>query len=102
MNAGGTKGNKGGRRPSELRQIAREQLDKRLPLLSTFARSRKESTRDRIKAIEVLAKIGLEESIAVADVRRALDATGELIRDRLPHDIADQLIDDIRAIWMKV
>lgn len=102
LNSGGTPGNRGGRPTSELRAAAREQLTKRMPLLSTFARSRKEKTTDRIRAIEALAKIGLEESIAVADVRRALDATGELIRDRLPPDVADSLIDDILSIWLKL
>ena len=96
-NAGGS-----GRPPSAIRAVAREHLDKRIPLLGSFAGNRKAKMNDRIRAIEALARIGLEESIAVADVRRALDATGELIRDRLLHEVADKLIDDIRAIWLQL
>jgi hypothetical protein len=104
LRRGSQKGNTPGtgRPPSAIRAAAREALDKRMPLLSRFAASTKEKTNDRIRAIEALAKIGLEESIAVADVRRALDATGELIRDRLPPDVADSLIDDILSIWLKL
>lgn len=104
LRRGGPPGGKPGtgRPPSAIRAAAREALDKRLPLLGRFAASTKEKTNDRIRAIEALAKIGLEESIAVADVRRALGATGELIRDRLPPDVADSLIDDILSIWLKL
>lgn len=100
----GVPGNRGGsgRPPSELRAAARMELDVRIPLLGKFAGSSKEKTSDRIRAIEALARIGLEESIGVADVRRALDATGELIRDRLLHEVADKLIEDIRAIWLRI
>jgi hypothetical protein len=100
--AGGGRQPGAGRPPSAIRAAAREQLDKRLPLLGTFAGSAKVKTGDRIRAIEALAKIGLEESIAVADVRKALDATGELIRARLAPAVADSLIDEIRTIWLKL
>lgn len=57
---------------------------------------------DRRAAVDTMLKHGLSDAIAVADVRAALDLTGELIRDRFPADVAEALIVDMRAIWLKL
>lgn len=85
-----------------IRAAAREKLDKRLNVLDTIARSGKSKDGDRIAAVRALADIGLNESMAVTDVRKALEETGAVIRQRLPEDDAELLIEAIRPIWLRL
>jgi hypothetical protein len=91
-----------GRPPSAIRATARMMFDERLPVLSDIAGNRKAKGSDRIRAIDVLGRIGLEQSISIADVRAALELTGAEIRGMLPPDQAEQLIARIRVHWMRL
>jgi hypothetical protein len=97
-NVGGT-----GRPPSAIRETARQMFDERLPTLGLIADSAEEmSTRDRLKAIEILGKFGLEETVSVRDVRTALDHTATEIRAFMPEDQAEALITRIRPHWLRL
>ncbi len=101
--AGGMPGNAGGgRTPSAIRAAAREMAADRLKVLGQIARRTKAKDSDRIAAVKALADIGLSETINVSDVRRALDETGEIIRERMAPDEAESLIEAIRPIWLRL
>ncbi len=57
--AGGKPGNKGGRRPSAVRQALLEDFAETAPLLKDFAEDEELSPRERIAAITELGKFGL-------------------------------------------
>lgn len=100
--AGGVPGNNGGRPPSAIRATARESLDKLMPRLNTIAKARKSKDSDKIRAIEVLAKIGMDRAVSIEDVKEALRETTREIYEFLPRDQADALVARVRPIWRKL
>ncbi len=99
----GNPGNRGGpgRLPSALRERLRGSLDERVVVLEQIADDESASHRDRIRAIDTLAKYGLGQirEVSVDDVRGKLGATIELLRQDLDPDEADHLITRLRGIW---
>jgi hypothetical protein len=57
---------------------------------------------DKIRAIEVLGRIGLDRAISIEDVKAALRETNHEIYDFLPRDQADALVARLRPIWRKL
>ena len=100
----GNPGNRGGpgRPPSALRARLRGSLDERVGVLEQIADDESASHRDRIKAVDVLARYGLGtvREITIEDVREKLRITLELLRDELDEDEADHLITRLRDIWI--
>ena len=101
--AGGQPGNRGGpgRVPSVLRERLRGSLDERVVVLEQIADDESAQHRDRIRAVDTLAKYGLGQirEVSVDDVRGKLGATIELLRQELDPDEADHLITRLRGIW---
>ena len=101
--SGGRAGNRGGTgRPSNaLRERLRGSLDERVAVLEEIADNPDASDRDRIKAVDVLAKYGLGtvREVTVEDVREKLRTTLELLRQELDEDQADHLIGRLQTIW---
>lgn len=58
LNAGGTKGNKGGRPPTEIRQRCAETFDQFIPKAEAILRSKTASNADKLKALDLLGKYG--------------------------------------------
>jgi hypothetical protein len=104
LNRGGTPGNAGGtgRPPSAIRATAREEFDKLLPRIVRIARAKSTRDADRIRAVDMLGKYGMDQALSVADVRAALEQTVGEIRAMLPGEQADTLVARIRAHWMKL
>jgi hypothetical protein len=99
----GNPGNKGGgRTPSEIRASARRRFDKLMPHLSKIARKETAKDSDKIRAIEVLGRIGMDRAISIEDIKAALKETNREIFDFLPRDQAEALISRLRPIWRKL
>ena len=102
--AGGQLGNRGGpgKPPSVLRERLRGSLDERVVVLEEIADDETAAHRDRIRAVDTLAKYGLGaiREITIEDVREKLRITLELLRDELDEDEADRLIGRLRGIWI--
>lgn len=119
---GGKPGNKGGGRPPDaFKRHARNLLKKRnlLPRLADIAEAKigeikeivtgdgtlkvytETPLREQRGAIDSLIKLGIgdERVVAVADVHARLGKTLEIIRDFLPHDQANDLIQRVRGAW---
>ena len=97
-NRGGT-----GRPPSTIRDRLRGSFDERVATLEDIADSNEESTADRIRAIDLLAKYGLGtlKEISTEDVAGRLRETVELIRRRLPEAEAEALLTEMRGVWQR-
>ena len=102
--AGGQPGNAGGvgRPPSALRERLRGSLDERVVVLEQIADDESAAHRDRIRAVDTLAKYGLGQirEVTVEHVRERLRLTLELVRAELDPDEADRLIGRLREIWI--
>jgi hypothetical protein len=112
-----------GRPPSAIRASMRASLDRRLQLLEEIAdgalpigrkcpkcgyKPKKEDgesvgvdTGDRLRALEMLAKYGLEldKGVSATDVRQRLIRTIEVIHEALEPQQALAVIDAMRPIW---
>ena len=57
---------------------------------------------DRIRAVDVIAKywLGTASEVTVDQVRERLARTVELVRQVLPEDAADPLLERMREIWL--
>ncbi len=103
--AGGQPGNRGGlgKPPSALRERLRGSLDERVVVLEQIADDETAMHRDRIRAVDTLAKYGLGplKEVSVEDVRGRLSATLELLRKELDPGEADHLILRLREIWVR-
>lgn len=99
--SGGLPGNAGGtgRPPSAIREAARLMLDQRLSVLGEIADGEKRKDSDRIRAIEVLGKFGLEESVSVADVRERLARQAGIIARELGTADAERLFAKLDEVW---
>ena len=103
--AGGQPGNVGGvgRPPSALRERLRGSFHERVAVLEQIADDESATHRDRMRAVDILAKYGLGQlrEVSVEDVRGRLSATLELLRQELDPDQADHLIMRLREIWIR-
>ncbi len=55
--------------------------------------------KDRLAAIKALADIGMGASVTMADVRERLRQQVDVIRQTLPTEQAEQLLDALKAVW---
>ena len=114
---GGT--GKGGRPKSSIRAIARKELRKRIGHLSAFADGVAVSLVDdetspeakqklvthavkvetRVKALEVLAKIAGDNTVSMGEVKARLKRQVEVIRQTLPPEQANAVLDALAAVW---
>ena len=103
LNAGGTRGNKGGRPPSKLRAMCRKMAGSRLQVLGQISSKKsKASDADKIRAVDVLLKYGVGGSaINVADLRRALHEMSELAHEMFPKDQADAFLTACGPIFQR-
>lgn len=100
--SGGVPGNPGGRRPpSALRQRLAGSFEQRVPILEQFADGnvKEASASDRLRAIELMAKIGLSGRIDPQWVRDRLAKTVDLVAEALPADAAPDVLGQLREIW---
>ena len=89
--AGGIPGHRGagGRPPSALREVMRLSLEKRIPVLEQLADNAEVAPRDRIKALEVLARFGVGSASEVETTHRfdtppmTPDAARQALEERL-------------------
>ena len=112
----GNPGNKGGgRRPDRIKKLAQKALLPRLRLLAHFAdgvavsqveddagnarhKLHSPTPAERIKAIEVLHKIGMGDTVSVSDVRDRLKRQVALIRSQEAWT-ADELLQALGPVW---
>jgi hypothetical protein len=90
---GGTNRGGPGRPPSKLRAICRKMAGTRLQVLGEIS-SKKSNAKnaDKIRAIDVLLRYGMDRSIDIADVRDALHEMSELAYEMLPKEQADAFL----------
>ena len=95
-NAGGT-----GRPPSAIRERLRGSFEERIEVLEEIADDPMQTPADRTRAIDMLAKYGLgtTKEITVEHVRDKLQNTIALIREQLPRDQSEPLLERMREIW---
>lgn len=113
----GNPGNKGGhgRRPDRIKKLAQKALLPRLRLLAHFAdgvavsqveddagnarhKLHSPTPAERIKALEVLHKIGMGDTVSVSDVRDRLKRQVALIRSQETWT-ADELLQALGPVW---
>lgn len=71
-------------------------------MLRKIARRKTSKNADRIRAIDVLGKYGMDATVRVADVKHALRETQRELYDFLPRDQADALLAKIRPHWLAI
>lgn len=85
---GGTNKGGPGRPPSKIREAARDGFEALLPTLVKVAKSPKESTTDRLRAIDLLAKYGLGTTITETDTDGNDVARARLSPDEVAEHVA--------------
>ncbi len=115
--SGGKVGNRGGhgRRPDRIKKLAQKLLEPRLRLLAHFAdgvvvsqvededgnarhKLHSPTPAERTKALEVLHKIGMGETVSVSDVRERLKRQVSLIRGQAQWD-TEELLATLAGVW---
>lgn len=100
-----------GRPPSEVKAASREAFHVRIPILENIADAkgpkggtRKVKDADRIRAVEVLGRMGLMGNISIEDVKAALKETTATIRgcEFLAPEQQDELLQRIAPHWRKL
>lgn len=103
LQIGGTPGNPGGGRPaSVIRARLRGALDERIHIVEQIAEGGFEaSPQDRMRAIEFMGKYTLDSrtQMGVEEIRERLVRTVEMIERRTGHDLAAEMVAELRAIW---
>lgn len=89
-----------GRPPSEVRRRALGSFDNRLSVLEEIADDETAASGDRLRAVDVLGKYGLADTISRGEVRKALTATIAEVRQAMPPAEAEALVQAIRAHWV--
>lgn len=90
-----------GRPPSIVRARARSGFYDRIPTLEKIADNDKTAAADRIRAIAVLGKIGVDGGkVNVEEVRLRMRHTLDVIRAQLTPEDAHRVIEAIRPIWI--
>ena len=95
-NAGGT-----GRPPSAIREKLRGSFSNRIATLERIADDDGQTTADRIRALDLLAKYGLgtTRELTVETVRGRLEETIRAIEETLAPEEAEKLLDRLETIW---
>lgn len=91
-----------GRPPSAIRAACREDFDNLRPLLGKIAKRKSSKNADRIRAIDVLGKYGMDATVRVADVKHALRETQRELYDFFPREQADAIMAKIRPHWLAI
>lgn len=102
LQIGGSPGNPGGGRPpSAIRGVCRQSFAARIPIMEQIADSDSHDAADRLKAIDILGKYGLDArtQMGTDEVREKLRATVQIIRSELGTDLAEMLVSRIRPVW---
>lgn len=113
----GNPGNRGGhgRRPDRIKKLAQQLLEPRLRLLAHFAdgvvvsqveddagkakhKLHSPTPAERTKAIEVLHKIGMGDTVSVSDVRDRLKRQVAVIRGQSTWT-QDELLEALTEVW---
>lgn len=96
---GGTNRGGPGRPPSKLRAICRKMAGSRIHILGKISKDPDAKDADKIRAIDVLLKHGLDRSVSIADIRECLRQQSELAYEVLPREMADEFLAQARDIW---
>ena len=100
---GGVPGNRGGtgRPPSVLRERLRGSFADRVNVLEEIADDPAMQTGDRIRAIDLMGKYGLgvTREVSLHEVQAKLQTTVNLIRETLASEVAEPLLNRLRAVW---
>lgn len=123
LNAGGTPGNKGGRPPSVLREVAREYIAEALPKLRLVALGERVTVtrklerkgddgepvyadatirpeiHERMNAIDRLVALGMGEELRTEDIRKRLERQAELLAEALPPELLTAAMQAIAEAW---
>ena len=104
LRSGGVPGQKGGSGapPSELRKRLQGSLADRITILEEIADDPDVRPRDRIRAVDTLARFGLGVAVGeltTEDVRERLTKTLDVIQHELTPDDAERLIRRIEPLW---
>lgn len=110
----------GGPTPNVIKQAARKDLAAVLPLLRLIVEKGKAnqkapknlrhlledgetvSMKDRTRAMELLAKIGMDQNVSLTDVRAMLVATRTELAEFLPKEQFDTIWPRIMGHWVKL
>lgn len=101
QNPNGNTGVNAGRPPSQLRQRLAGSFEQRVPILEKFADGKiaDASPTDRLRALELMAKIGLSGRIDPQWVRDRLAKTVDLVAEVVPAEAAPDVMSKLREIW---
>jgi hypothetical protein len=112
-----------GRPPNAIKASCRKDFDEVRPLLRELAKTGRmklkkargsasseagdeeevvASFSDRIRAIDLLGKYGMDQNVSIADVRACLKETQQEIRELLPKEQYEMLWARIMPHWMKL
>jgi len=96
-----------GRTPSVIKAKLRRDFMEVAPLLKEFAKGKNKKGEDidikmadRIRAIDVIAKHGLDHAVTLTDVREALRQTREVIGEHMDREHAEALWSMIIPFWL--
>jgi hypothetical protein len=91
-----------GRPTSAIRQRLLNAFEDRVEVLESIADDRRVSTRDRIRAIDLLGKYGLGtiREMSVDDVKERLHKTLTVIRKNVSEAQARAIIEALKEVWL--
>lgn len=107
----GNPGNKGGgRHPDKIRRKARKITARHLAMLDQAIAGDLSDVnddgetvplkvRERLKAFDIVSKLGMGAAVSMADVRERLGQQVDVIRGMLPKDQADKVIAALGKVW---
>jgi hypothetical protein len=98
----GGKNPRAGRPPSAIKARCLRDFDDLRPLLRRIARDDEARVADRLRAIDVLGRYGLDHSVSLADVRQCLIATRRELVRVVPNDQLDALWAKVLRHWLKL
>lgn len=112
LRRGGPNGGAGGRRPDRIRRMMQRDLEEVAPRLKHIAKG--VSVRfvengateifsptpgEQTRAIELMHKIGMGETVPVSDVKARLRAQFRVLRDILPPEHAERVCRALIEVW---
>lgn len=108
LRRGGTNKGGPGRTPSVIKELLRRDFKSTAPLLKQFAKdtlTRKDADgkrvhdpvthKDRLRALDIMARYGLDQNVAVADVRECLKSTRLELAEFLPRE-------QFETVWARI
>jgi len=96
----------GNRRPKEptaadVRALCRKRFYRLVPAANRKAR-KAEKDADQLRAMELLARYGMGDTVSLSDLRLALSATMDVLDEVLPTDLAVAVKQRLGPIWLRV